>query len=319
MRVVIEVVAGPLAGRKFHLVRNQRLEVGSTAQADVCVRGDNQLAPQQFALETDHEVCRVRDIGRRGNTLVNGQAVETAVLREGDEIRAGGSRFIIHVEGAATSAPAEVVAAKPAPAAIAKAAARKPGAASYEAVVCDTGLTRYSGLASQFPPAELATVLSAEWPLTMLADNRRLREESLSALPNPHYLFDWLGPSAAQVSPLILLPGEVADPAGLIERGWRKDGLACFFAKEAGDAAQQALAKSARAGEDRVVGICWPSILAYLLAHYQPDFVKQLTAPFACVLLEDPVAADRWQIFSADPLSEKLESLGFHPLAADTK
>jgi predicted component of type VI protein secretion system len=318
MRVVIEVVAGPLAGRKFHLVRNQRLEVGGTAQADVCVRGDNQMAPQQFALETDHEVCRVRDISRRGNTLVNGQAVESAVLADGDEILAGASRFIIHVEGAAASVPAQVVAAKPAPAAIA-AAARKPGSATYEAVACDTGLTRYSGLVSQFPPAALASALAAQSPLYLLADNRRLRDEVLAALPNPHYLFDWLGPSAAQVSPLVLQPGEVADPAGLIERGWRKDGLVCFFAKEAGDAAHQALAKGARAGEDRVVGICWPSILAYLLAHYQPEFVKQLTEPFACVLLEDPMAADHWQIFSAEPLSERLESLGFHPLAAETK
>jgi hypothetical protein len=313
MRVVIEVVAGPLTGRKFHLVRNQRLEFGSTAEAEVCVRGDSQLAPLQFALETDQQACRVRDLCRQGNTLLNGQAVELAVLRDGDEVQAGGSRFVIRVEGDAKNLPTDIVAAKPA----AK-AARSAANATYDRVACDTGLTRYGGSCAQFPPAELAAALAEQSPLYLLADNRRLQEESLRALQEPHYLFDWLGEAAPQLSPVVLLPGEVADPAGLIARGWRKDGVVCLFAREAGEAAFATLRHSARADGDRVVGICWPSILSYLLSHYQPSFVMQLVAPFACILLEDPVAADRWQLFAADSLTERLVAIGFHPLAAET-
>jgi hypothetical protein len=315
MRVVIEVVAGPLTGRKFHLVRNQRLEFGSTAQAEVCVRGDSQLAPLQFALETDHQACRVRDLCRQGTTLLNGQAVELAVLRDGDEVQAGASRFTVRVEGDEKNLPAELVAAKPS---ALKASRRAPNAA-YDQVACDTGLTRYGGSCAQFPPAELAAALAEQWPLYFLADNRRLQDDALRTLKEPHYLFDWLGAAAPQLSPVVVLPGEVADAAGLVERGWRRDGLACFFAKEAGEAPFAALRKSARADGDRVVGICWPSILSYLLSHYQPAFVKQLTEPFACVLLEDPVAADRWQLFAAASLAERLAAIGFQPLAAETK
>lgn len=315
MRIVIEVVAGPLAGRKFHLVRNQRLEVGNTSQADVCVRGDSQLAPQQFALETDSQVCRVRDLCRQGTTLVNGQAVELAVVRDGDEVQAGGSRFIIHVEGAVANAPAEVVAAKPA----AARAAKRPTSATYEKVTCDTGLVRYGGTCDSFPPAELAAALAGESPAYFLADNRRLQDESLRNLKQPHYLFDWLGEAAAQVSPLVLLPGEVPDVAALVQQGWRRDGLACFFARQAGDAAYAALRNSARADADRVVGICWPSILSFLLSHYQQAFVKRLMDPFACVLLEDPLAPDRWQLFAAEAIDERLAAIGFQPLAAETK
>jgi hypothetical protein len=296
-------------------VRNQRLEFGSTAQADVCVRGDSQLAPQQFALETDAQACRVRDLCRQGTTLLNGQAVELAVVRDGDEVQAGGSKFFIRVEGDAKNVPSEVVAAKPA----AARSARRTGNATYEKVVCDTGLIRYSGLCAQFPPAELATALAEQWPAYSLADNRRLQDDALRTLENPHYLFDWLGDAAPQLSPVVLLPGEVPQPAGLIEKGWRRDGLVCFFAKEGGEAPLAALCKSARADADRVVGICWPSILSYLLSHYQPGFVKQLIDPFACVLLEDPVATDRWQLFAAESLAERLSAIGFQPLAAETK
>lgn len=316
MRVVIEVVAGPLAGRKFHLVRNQRLEVGSTARADVCVRGDTQLAPQQFALETDQQVCRLQDISQLGNTLVNGQPVQSAVLRNGDEVAAGASRFIIHVEGDAKNAPVEVVAARPA--AAAPPAARKSGSISYTSVTCDTGLIRYGGDCGHFPPAELAAALAGQFAPYLLADNRRLQDPSLKDLPQPRYLFDWLGEAAPQVSPLVLAPGE-ADLAGLVARGWRKDGLVALFAKEPGEAAIAALMKSARAGGDRVVGVCWPSILSYLLSHYHADFVKQLTDPFACIFLEDPAAAERWQLYAAEPLTDTLQALGFHSLAADTK
>lgn len=315
MRIVIEVVAGPLAGRRFHLVRNQRLEFGSTAQADVCVRGDSQLAPQQFALETDSQACRVRDLCRQGTTLLNGQAVELAIVRDGDEVQAGGSRFLIRVEGDAKNLPQEVVAAKPAAGKI----ARRTANASYEKISCDTGLIRYSGLCTQFPPAELAVALAEQWPMYFLADNRRLQDDSLRTLAQPHYLFDWLGAAAPQLSPLVLLPGEVPEPAALIERGWRRDGVICFFAKEVSDSAFAALRRSARADGERVVGICWPSILSFLLSHYQPAFVKQLTEPFVCILLEDPVAADRWQLFAAESLSERLAAIGFQPLAAETK
>jgi hypothetical protein len=315
MRVVIEVVAGPLAGRKFHLVRNQRLEVGSTARADVCVRGDTQLAPQQFALETDQQVCRLKDISRLGNTLVNGQAVESAVLKSGDEVAAGASRFVIHVEGDAKNTPVEVVAAKPAAPA---AAAKRSGTATYDRVTCDTGLVRYGGDIRQYPPAELAAGLAAQWAPYLLADNRRLQDESLKSVAKPRYLFDWLGEAASQVSPLVLAPGE-ADLAALVARGWRKDGLVAFFAKEPGEAAIAALMKSARAGGERVVGVCWPSILSYLLSHYHADFVKQLTDPFVCVLLEDPAVPERWQLYAAEPMTDQLQALGFHSLATETK
>jgi hypothetical protein len=312
MRVVLEVVAGPLTGRRFHLMRNQRLEVGSTARAEVCIRGDGSLAPQQFALETDQQVCRVQDLGRQGTTIVNGQPVESAVVREGDEIRAGGSRFIVHVEGDAASAPDERVPAKAAPAA-ARRPARKPGEAAYKSIVCDTGLTRYEGDVRTFPPAELAAALAAQSPAYLLVDNRRLAHPALAAIKEPNYLFNWLGDAAVHCSPLVVSPGDVADVADIVTQGWNRDAVGCFFAKEKSDAAVKSLRAGARVGDDRVMGICWPKILSYVLSHYQPDYVRKLMEPFAAVLIEDPNLADRWQLYSATSLEEQLQSLGLSP------
>ena len=312
MRVVLEVVAGPLSGRRFHLMQNQRLEVGSTAKAEVCIRGDNGMAPQQFALEADRQVCRVQDLGRLGTTLVNGQPVESAVVREGDEIRAGQSRFIVHVEGDAANAPAERVPAKAA-APAARKPARKPGEAAYKSVVCDTGLTRYEGDVRSFPPAELAVALAAQFPPYLMADNRRLDLPALAAIKAPKFVFDWLGEAAVQCSPLIVAPGDVPDAAEVIAQGWNRDAVASFFAKEEGDAPVKCLRSAARVGGDRVMGICWPKILSYVLSHYQPDYVRKLMEPFACVLIEDPNLPDRWQLYSSASLEDQLQALGLSP------
>jgi hypothetical protein len=312
MRVVIEVVAGPLAGRKFHLVRNQRLEVGSTARADLCIRGDSGLAPQHFAFETDFQVCRVRDVSGSGQTLVNGQAVESTIVRSGDHVQAGNSRFSILVEGDAKEAPAQVAQTKPAKTAPVK----RTGVAHYNSIVCDTGLTRYEGFCAQFPPGELAAALAAESPLYLLADNRRLQDGGLAQLPEPHYLFDWLGESAPSLSPLIVLPGEAANGPALVGSGWGRDGIIAFFAKEGNDGAVAALRSSVKTAENQVIGICWPKILAYLLSHYQANFVKGLMEPFACALMESPTAADRWQLFSTEPLEDRLQALNLQPQEA---
>jgi hypothetical protein len=315
MRVVIEVVAGPLAGRRYHLIRNQRLQIGSTADADVCVRGDSLLAPLHLALETDMQVCRVRDLAGQGTTIVNGAPVELAVVRTGDQIRAGNSQFVVHVEGDVKEAPVETTSA-PVAAAGRAAPAKVTGDVGYKTITCETELTRYEADARQFPPGSLVSALAAEWPVVLIADNRRLHEAALEQLAEPRYLFSWLGEAAKQVSPLVVLPGEVDDPAGLITRGWRRDGVACFFAKEPDPALAEKLQAAARASGDRVIGICWPSVLQQLLSHYRPDYVKQLIEPFRAILVEDSSAHDCWHLFSAEPLDDKLQALGLKPATA---
>lgn len=307
MRVVLKLVSGSQAGRQIQLLKNQRLQVGSTARADFVVRGDQALAGQHFSLETDHQICRVRSLGENG-TLVNGQPVELAVVRNGDEITAGHSKFRIEVEGDAAELPAAAQ-AEMASAAVPARPPRKTGDATYKLTTCDTGIFRYEGSSQAMPPAELAAALAAESPLYMIADNRRLQNPALEEVAEPKYLFDWLGASAPGVSPLIISPGDVPDPLPIIEKGWKKDGLVCVFAtSEAGEMVQR-LRGCARVSGDKVLGICWPSVLGYLLSHYRGELVPKLMQGLAAILIEDAAAAEVWAIYSTGSLEKPLDQL----------
>jgi hypothetical protein len=114
---------------------------------------------------------------------------------------------------------------------------------------------------------------------------------------------------------LIIVPGELADPLPVIEEGWRKDGVICLFSKEPAEALVAKLRGSARSDGDRVLGICWPSVLGYLLSYYQADFVKQFLSGMDGVLLEDPKLADVWALYVPKRSDELLQKLG---LRADT-
>jgi hypothetical protein len=311
MRVVMEFTMGPLQGRRFQLTRNQRLVVGNTAQADVVVRGDNSLAARHLALETDQAVCRLVDLSGKAATLLNGQAVESAVLRSGDLVQAGRSQFKVLVEGedpiAVQQQGSAVVRPVPKP-------VKKDRGGAYQSIACDTGLTRYEASCSAIEPAELAELLAAEFPPYVLVDNRRAGIAALSNLPTPQYLFNWLGDAAPAMSPLVLSPNEVP-LADLLPQAWQKDALACFFANNSSVDAVQALRSSARVSQDRVMGICWPTILAYLLSHFRPDAVNRLIEPFRCILVEDPQVPDRWQLYAHESLDTFLSAYGLNAAA----
>ncbi|HTN75831.1 MAG TPA: FHA domain-containing protein, partial [Pirellulaceae bacterium] len=105
MRVILELVSGPQAGRRIHLLRNQSVQVGNTSWSDFVVRDDQQMVGQHFALETDYGSCRLRDLAGGGATQLNGQPVtELTLLRSGDQIVAGSSTFSIQIEGGDTPA-----------------------------------------------------------------------------------------------------------------------------------------------------------------------------------------------------------------------
>lgn len=104
MRVTLVVNSGWDAGRTVDVLPGAELRVGRRAPSDTVVSADVALSIIHFALEFDGRICRVRDVAGRGGTLVNGQRIETAVLNDGDEIRAGATRFNVRFDSASTLA-----------------------------------------------------------------------------------------------------------------------------------------------------------------------------------------------------------------------
>lgn len=98
MQVILKVVSGPSAGRKFWLRPGDFTEVGSKAGVDFAV-ADSSMDRVHFRLECSHQVCQLHDAENPLPTFVNGDEVETVELADGDEIRAGESVFEVTIEG----------------------------------------------------------------------------------------------------------------------------------------------------------------------------------------------------------------------------
>jgi hypothetical protein len=104
MKVDLEVTSGPHAGTVYHFDRHDTFVVGRSSQAQFAVPDDGFLSRNHFLIEFNPPACLLRDLGSTNGTKVNGLRVETVRLRDGDQIAAGGSGFVIHVEESSTEA-----------------------------------------------------------------------------------------------------------------------------------------------------------------------------------------------------------------------
>ncbi len=97
MPVRLTVTAGPHQGKTFEFDRHDMFIVGRSKKAHFQLADlDMYFSRIHFLIEVNPPHCRLLDMGSRNGTLVNGQRVQEADLRHGDEIRAG--HTLIRVE-----------------------------------------------------------------------------------------------------------------------------------------------------------------------------------------------------------------------------
>jgi serine/threonine-protein kinase len=107
MKVELEVTAGPHVGTVYNFDRHDTFVVGRSSQAQFSVPDDGFLSRNHFLIEFNPPACLLKDLGSTNGTKVNGLRVDTVRLRNGDQITAGGSSFVIHV--AESSADADCI------------------------------------------------------------------------------------------------------------------------------------------------------------------------------------------------------------------
>jgi uncharacterized protein (TIGR02270 family) len=106
VNLLLEITAGPEQGRTFQLSDNQVLRVGRTEKADVALSRDKSLSGQHFSLQCTDSACHIKDLNSLNGTFVNGRRITDAVLKTGDEIVAGETRFIVSIiEAGRTASP----------------------------------------------------------------------------------------------------------------------------------------------------------------------------------------------------------------------
>jgi len=74
------------------------INIGRSLDNDI-VLADNPVSAAHCRLEREGTSFRLKDLGSKNKTFVNGQKVEDVVLRSGDEIRVGTTRFVFESAG----------------------------------------------------------------------------------------------------------------------------------------------------------------------------------------------------------------------------
>lgn len=102
---------GPLRGALVDLT-GPELVIGRSPDCGVCI-SDPRVSSRQARIESVADGHRLHDLGHRHGTLLNGAAVVTADLRQGDEIGIGPATLVYECHGRDRAARREVVWAAP--------------------------------------------------------------------------------------------------------------------------------------------------------------------------------------------------------------
>ncbi|RIK76834.1 MAG: hypothetical protein DCC68_18600 [Planctomycetota bacterium] len=310
MRILLEIVAGPERGRTVRLATREMRQFGRTDWADTSFPHDAKMSQVHFSLESDGKLCRIRDLDSSNGTLVNGEPIAEHVLADSDRITAGETTFLVRIEGGATAD--DVAAAKSAAAAAAAKAPppRKKLAAKFVVETCFSGLTLCRGQIEGLSPGHLVDLLGRKLPLYLIVDFNKLPGGKPADIGEPRYLFDTLPPEAAAVaSPWIIAAAEYPEWFNLVEKGWGEDAVVAVLSQQE-PADVLAHLRSQAEDHGRVVGICWPSVLAPLLSYFKPEYVADLLEGIEAVVTEFADFPETWQVFGRANLVTTLESLG---------
>jgi FHA domain/Domain of unknown function (DUF4123) len=98
MRAILEVLEGPLMGRRIEVYPGHSISFGRNVRADIAVPGDGYMSGRHFAVENTGDACFVHDLGSSNGTFVNGSRVDRVPASAQDLIAAGSSKFRLHVE-----------------------------------------------------------------------------------------------------------------------------------------------------------------------------------------------------------------------------
>lgn len=314
MRVVLTITSGPREGTKLLLTPHQSLTIGRTERADVALPSDTKLSGCHFEVLADHTGCILRDLESTNGTWVNEEAVHQAVLRDGDIIVAGETEFRISIEGERSqSTTIRTVVDLSRSRGGTKAAESQ--AIFFTTEDCPSGLVRCWGQAAELAPAALAESFGRLVPAHAIYDPHKSGVELPGDVPS-EVLLDWLPPRVqAELSPVLYTYQQCDSSSELVSQAWGSDAVILFFGQVSARKLAEQLRSTirSRADDQSILGCCWPSVLGHLLYAGPSSSWGNLLKDVEAILMESAQQPDRWQIFGAAELPQRLESLGLKP------
>jgi hypothetical protein len=114
------------------------------------------------------------------------------------------------------------------------------------------------------------------------------------------------------------------DAFALIEAGWGKDAVVCVFSRRELGELLEHLRKILRGPEPaagdpnkgKLVGFCWPSVVAHVLADQPAETVSGMLAGIDAVLVES-APPHAWRVYSGSGFGKALAKLGFEEVSED--
>jgi serine/threonine-protein kinase len=98
MQVRLTVIDGPQRGREFTFAERANFIVGRSTKAHFRIGTDDKFFSRfHFMVEVNPPACQLLDLQSRNGTKVNGAAVQTVALKDGDLIQAGQMVFEVQV------------------------------------------------------------------------------------------------------------------------------------------------------------------------------------------------------------------------------
>ena len=251
MGVLLEINAGPFAGKKIALITGQSVTVGRAAErAKFALPHDTFMSGVHFAVECGPSGCRVQDRKSSNGTFLNGARIQDAMLANGDEIKGGQTIFAVKIVADAKLAsllPPEEVAAPPAAQQRPQAEEPKPRAAEPKPRAAEPQLRAEQPSPPLAPPAARHAEESKPEPVDAV------NEAPLSARP-----------SAADPAPAAIRTADVDQQAGKsrpasAEPPVPPPGVAPHIAQKFGDRPASRSAMSPRGAAFSVMGWSFPA------------------------------------------------------------
>jgi pSer/pThr/pTyr-binding forkhead associated (FHA) protein len=96
--VILEIKAGPFAGKRAAVMGGQTVTIGRAAdRANFALPHDTFMSGVHFAVECGSNGCRLTDRKSSNGTFVNGNRVTEIFLNNGDEVRSGQTIFAVRM------------------------------------------------------------------------------------------------------------------------------------------------------------------------------------------------------------------------------
>lgn len=98
MGVILEIKAGPMAGKVIGLKNGESVTIGRAAgRAQFALPHDTFMSGVHLAVECGPQGCRVQDRKSSNGTFLNGARINDAMLANGDEIKGGQTIFSVKI------------------------------------------------------------------------------------------------------------------------------------------------------------------------------------------------------------------------------